>query len=406
MTTYADLVHRRDGDQKIGLRFEEESWTWAEVISEAAIRAAAVTERIQKPQGRGRHVGVLLDNVPDYVFWLLAGAVSGTVIIGLNSSRPPAELHADISQADVDMVITQSDLHEKYFAQGHPRVPTMSIDSHEYREWLSPYAGVELPRQKPSPEELALLLFSSGTTGTPKAVIVSQQRLGALGMTLKDRVELRRDSVTYLCMPLFHGNAVMMNLVPAVVTGATVALTQKFTASRFSAEIHKFEATSVKYVGRALSYVLNHPMDPRDRHSTLELAYGTEASEEDIKRFGERFGCRVVEGYGLTEGVFRIGRSPDTPPGALGRPQEGIDVRVLNEETGEECPRAQFDEQGRMVTPEAVGQMVAIGRAHQFEGYYKNPEAEAERVRGEDFWSGDLAYRDADGWFYFAGRSS
>lgn len=405
-TTYADLVLRRAGDEKVGLRFEDRSWTWAQVIEEASVRAAAIVERVPEPDGRQRHVGILLDNVPDYVFWLLAGALSGTTIVGLNSSRPADELRADIVQGDVDFIVSEDRHMGTLLTIEQLAIEAVSIDSPEYRDWLESHHGSPVPRTPVNPEHLALLLFSSGTTGTPKAVIVSQKRLGALGVTLKDRIELRRDSVTYLCMPLFHGNAVMMNLVPAVVVGATVALTRKFTASRFSEEIHRFGATYVNYVGRALSYVLNHPEDPRDAEGSLELAYGTEASEADIERFGTRFGCRVVEGYGLTEGVFRIGRTPDTPHGALGRPQEGLDIRVLNEETGEECPRAEFDSAGRMITPEAVGQMVAIGRADAFEGYYKNPEAEAERIRGDDFWSGDLAYRDQEGWFYFAGRSS
>jgi fatty-acyl-CoA synthase len=140
--------------------------------------------------------------------------------------------------------------------------------------------------------------------------------------------------------------------------------------------------------------VLTQPADPRDATSALTLAYGTEASATDIERFGARFGCAVMEGYGLSEGVLRIGRTPDTPAGALGLPTPGLDVRILDEATGEECPRG------------TVGQIVARGAAGAFEGYWKNPEAHAQRVRGADFWTGDLGWQDADGWFWFAGRSS
>jgi fatty-acyl-CoA synthase len=125
-----------------------------------------------------------------------------------------------------------------------------------------------------------------------------------------------------------------------------------------------------------------------------------------VQRFSERYGCTVYEGYGLSEGVFRINRTPDTPPGSLGLPAGGLDVRILDESTGEERPRATFDSTGRLLDPAAVGQIVAVGLAHTFEGYYKNSDAMAERVRGADFWSGDLGYRDAAGFFYFAGRSS
>lgn len=187
--------------------------------------------------------------------------------------------------------------------------------------------------------------------------------------------------------------------------GATVAMTRKFSASGFGEDVHRYGVTFVNYVGRALSYVLSSPEDPRDRTSTLELAFGTEASAADVTRFAERFGCEVMEGYGSSEGVFRIVRTPQTPTGALGV-AAGVDVRVLDEATGAECPRAVLDDAGRLRNPEAVGELVAIGGAERFEGYWRNPEAMAERVRGDDFWSGDLAYRDLDGFFWFAGRTS
>lgn len=198
----------------------------------------------------------------------------------------------------------------------------------------------------------------------------------------------------------------MLNLGTAMRVGATVGLIRKFSASKFSDDIHRYGATFVNYVGRALSYVLNKPEDPRDRTGTLEVAFGTEASEVDIARFTERFGCVVIEGYGSSEGVIRINRTPECPTGSLGVVSGDVDVRIMNEETDEECPPARFDETGRLLNSEAVGQIVSIGGAAAFEGYYKNPGAAAERVKGDDFWTGDLAYRDADGFFYFAGRAS
>ena len=122
--------------------------------------------------------------------------------------------------------------------------------------------------------------------------------------------ELRRDSVTYLCMPLFHGNATLLNFAPATFVGATVCLARKFSASGFIRDVTRYGATYVNYVGRALSYVLAQPESPRDAESTLELAMGTEASAADVERFQARFGCRVKEGYGLSEGVLRINHPP------------------------------------------------------------------------------------------------
>ncbi|MDF1604713.1 AMP-binding protein [Nocardioides sp. YIM 152315] len=408
METFAEIVRSRADDDKTALRFEDWSWTWAEVVQESADRAALLAELVARPEGRQVHVGVLLDNVPDFVFWVGAGALAGAVVVGINSSRSGAELADDIRHADIDLIVTESRLVHLVTGHDHgvPADRILDVDDTAYADLLGRFRGAPLPAAVPAPTDIAMLLFSSGSTGRPKAVIVGQGRLARLTSAIVERVEIDRDSVTYLCMPLFHGNAVMMNLAPAMHAGATIGMARRFSVSRFSDDLHRFGATYVNYVGRALSYVLNGPTDPRDHASTLRLAYGTEASEADIARFAERFGCRVQEGYGLSEGVFRINRTPETPAAALGRPAGGVDVRVLDEATGRECPRARFDATGRLVDPAAIGQLVAVGLAHTFEGYYKNPDAMAERVRGADFWSGDLAYRDEDGWFYFAGRSA
>lgn len=406
METFAQIVASRAGDDAPGLRFEDRQWTWDQVLREGAVRAAALRSAVPAPAGRQVHVGVLLENVPDYVFWIVAASLADAVVVGLNASRSAAEIAQDARHADVDLIVTEPRL--GHLAGDISGVRILDVLSPAYDDWLAPHRGAGLPAESamPDPDRLAMLLFSSGSTGAPKAVVVSQGRLGRLTRTITERVRMRRDSVTYLCMPLFHGNAVMMNLAPAIAMGATVAMTRKFSASGFADDIHRHGATYVNYVGRALSYVLTRPEGPLDRAGTLELAFGTEASETDVRLFGERFGCEVMEGYGLSEGVFRINRTPDTPIGSLGLAAGGVDVRVLDEVTGEECPRARFDSGGRLVDVAAVGQMVAVGAAHTFEGYYKNAGAMADRVRGDDFWSGDLAYRDEAGYFYFAGRSS
>ncbi|MGY1814505.1 AMP-binding protein [Blastococcus sp. SYSU D00820] len=407
MPTFAEILRARVGDQHVGLRFEENSWTWDEVVRESAVRAALL--RRYATEGKQVHVGLLLENVPDYVFWIGGAALAGAALVGINPTRRGEELAHDIRHTDIDLVVTEErqvglldglDL-------GLPADRVLTVESDTYRGLLDEHRGAALPEEIPPAEAILLLLFSSGSTGAPKAVICSQGRFGMLAESLTVRTEMTRDTVSYLCMPLFHGNSAMMNLAPAVHVGATVCLARKFSASGFVRDVHRFGATFVNYVGRALSYVLAQPETDADRHSTLQLAIGTEASAADIERFSARFGCRVSEGYGLSEGVLRINRTPDSPAESLGKPVAGADVRVLDEATGEECPPAELDETGRLLNSEAaIGQIVGIGMAHTFEGYYKNPGAMAERVRGADFWTGDLAYRDADGFFYFAGRSS
>jgi fatty-acyl-CoA synthase len=184
-------------------------------------------------------------------------------------------------------------------------------------------------------------------------------------------------------------------------------LKRRFSASGFLPDVRHYGATFFNYVGRALAYVLATPPLPDDADNTLKFGFGTDASPQDISAFKRRFACPIVEGYGSSEGAISMARIPGTPRGSLGVPPPGMDVMIVDATTGDECPRAEFDEAGRLRNPgKAIGEIVSRGGASRFEGYYANEEAEAERTRNGWYWSGDLGYRDGEGFFYFAGRSA
>ncbi|MFD2470448.1 AMP-binding protein [Amycolatopsis silviterrae] len=409
METFAEVVRSRRGDSHEALRFEGRSWTWDEVVGEAAARASLLRS-FEPGAGRTqRHVGVLLQNLPDFVFWIFAAALTGDVLVGINSTRRGAELAADISHTDVDVLLTEPLYAEEVASLDLPAVRrVLDVESAEYRELLAGHAGAEAPASLPDPAAIFLLLFSSGSTGTPKAVICGNGRLGRLTDALAERVSLHRDSVTYLCLPLFHGHAIMMNLAAAAKVGATVVLVRKFSASQFVPDLRAHGVTYFNYVGRVLSYVVAQPEQPGDADNRLEVAFGSEAAPGESAEFRRRFGCEVREGYGSSEGGIRIVPDPDAPPNALGRPAPGMRAEIRDPDN-RECPPAEFDENGLLRNgEEATGEIVAVGRGKTFEGYYRNPAAMAERLKfgGADFWTGDLGYRDRDGYLYFAGRAA
>jgi fatty-acyl-CoA synthase len=147
------------------------------------------------------------------------------------------------------------------------------------------------------------------------------------------------------------------------------------------------------------------PPSPDDATSPLTFAFGNEASEADIREFARRFDCAVRDSYGSTEGLIIIRREASMPAGALGSADDQI--RVFDPDTGAECPRAELDSAGRLANADAaVGEIVNTAPGDSFEGYYRNEEANVSKVRDGIYWSGDLAYRDAEGWFFFAGRSN
>jgi fatty-acyl-CoA synthase len=423
MQTFADLVLARSDDDHPGLVAGDDTFTWSQVVQAARARASllrqyaasspatppkgraapeeqppAALERAVPPDEAGRrqvHVGVLLENVPEYVFWLAGAALAGAVVVGINPTRRGAELSADIEHTDCDLIVTDAELAGLL---GEQAVPVLIVGSDSYASALEAVPPGE--PAVPAPEDRLLLLFTSGSTGAPKAVSCSQGRLAMIA-EMAHAFGIGRDAVTYLAMPLFHGNAIMANLAFAVQAGATVVLRRKFSASGFLPDVRRYGVTYFNYVGRALAYIL---ATGDAGESTLRTAFGTEASAQDMAAFAERFGCQVVEGYGSSEGAVAIMKTPETPKDSLGLAQHGIDVVILDPETGAECPRARFDGRGLLLNSEAIGEIVGLNT--RFEGYYRNAEADAQRLRNGRYWSGDLGYRDEDGFFYFAGRSS
>jgi fatty-acyl-CoA synthase len=255
------------------------------------------------------------------------------------------------------------------------------------------------------PASQLLLLFTSGTTGASKAVRCSQGRLAWLGRTNAAKYDIDRDDVSFCCMPLFHGNALMALWAPSVAVGACVALTPKFSASRFLPDVRHHGATYFTYVGKAISYVLATPERADDADNPLTHGFGTEASPEDQAEFKRRFGAKLYEGYGSSEGAGLIRLDPEGPVTALGRPAHD-GVCIVDPDTRSVCPPARQDRHGRVLNgEESIGEIVNKAGSATFEGYWKNPEADAERVRHGWYWTGDLGYLDEHGYLYFAGRS-
>jgi fatty-acyl-CoA synthase len=405
MTTIADHVLRRvpDRDSR-AILFEDERYTWNEYLDACAARAAYLEATL--PPGEPPHIGVLFDNIPEYAMWLGAAALTGSVVVGINPTRRGAELARDITHTDCQLVVTEGrhvhlldglDL-------GSASSTVLDIDSPEYGTTLSPYAGAALPDGAAVGEDaLFMLLFTSGTSGAPKACLLSQGRLARMSEGLTMGMKFTPDDVLYCVMPLFHSNCIITSFAPWLISGSTLALRRRFSASGFVPDVRKFGATYFNYVGKPLSYILATPEASDDRDVSLTRVFGNEASDVDIEAFGQRFNCIVGDGYGSTEGGAFINRTPDMPKGALGVGPEG--TVILDAETGAECPPARFDDRGRLLNPEdCIGEIVNKKGAPGFEGYYKNDDANAARVRDGYYWTGDLGYRDESGYFYFAGR--
>lgn len=409
MANFADLLASRADDTHDAIRFREsrdestQTWSWAEYVVACRARAALLEDL--RVDGAPFHVGVLLDNVPEFPMWLGAAALAGATLVGINPTRRGEELARDIRHTDCGLIVTEP-AHQPLLEGldlGLPDDRILDVESDGFAMVVAEHRGAPSVGLATDDDTQFLLLFTSGTTGAPKACICSQGRLARAGVGLAGGFGLGAEDCAYLAMPLFHSNALFAGWAPAVVGGMTMALRRKFSASGFIEDVRDFGVTYFNYVGKPLAYVLATPEQPDDSDNPLKFVFGNEAAERDVERFAERFGTFVVDNYGSTEGGAVVTRDPDQPPGSLGRAGEGIEVR--DPETGEACPTARFDADGVLLNPdEAIGEMVSTTGASGFEGYYANDEANRERVRDGVYWTGDLAYIDADGFVYFAGR--
>ena len=332
METIDDLIRQRDGDQRTGLLFADRSWTHDQVVQAQADRAAVLAS-LRRPGPF--HVALLLDNVPEYVFWMGAAALAGAVLVGGNPTHRGDELARDLSHTECQLLVT--DARYRTLVDGYdlgtalPESRILVIDDPSgdlspttpYGALVTGASGAALPDPAVTAvteETLGLLLFTSGTSGAPKACLCSQGRLARIGGIVAQMFALEEDDVCYMAMPLFHSNALMAGWAPALAAGATVALRERFSASQFLADVRRYGVTYFNYVGKPLSYILATPERPDDGDNTLRRAFGNEAAEADVARFAERFGCTVQDAYGSTEGGASVTRTPDTPAGRWAGP--------------------------------------------------------------------------------------
>lgn len=398
-----DLLLARAEDDAPAIYFEDQQWSWRETFDACCERAAAM---LALRQPGPFHVGVLLDNVPEYLFLSGAAALAGATLVGINPTRRGAGLERDIRHTDCQLLVTE-DRHMPLLEGldlGIAADRCFDIASPEWSAALAPFKGSGIPDVPVDPAATYMLIFTSGTTGDPKAAICSSARNAMAGTFLAQARGLDASSVGYLVMPLFHSNAHMAGFAPLLTVGGAITLRRKFSASGFLEDVRRYGVTYFNYVGKPLTYILATPEAPDDADNTLRTAFGNEAAEHDLARFAERFGCEVIDSYGSTEGGIAISRTPDMPAGSLGVAPPG--TVILDPETKQECPRARFGEDGRLLnSAEAIGEIANTETAQAFEGYWRNEEANEERTRDGIFWSGDLGYRDDAGFFYFAGRN-
>jgi crotonobetaine/carnitine-CoA ligase len=238
------------------------------------------------------------------------------------------------------------------------------------------------------------ILFTSGTTGPSKGVVMSHHYYYYAARTIGRGMEDGPDDVLYTCLPLFHVNAQVCTALAALLYDARVAMYEHFSASTFWDEIRRSRATVFLALGAMGNILAKAPPRADDAENNVRLALIV-PPPEDLEGFERRFGLRVVyETFGMTEGIVtppEIARP--RRPGCCGRPTEETEVRVV-------------DDDDLALGPRQTGEIIIRPREPytMMSGYYKMPEETLRAFRNLWFHTGDLGYLDEDGFLYFVGR--
>lgn len=267
-------------------------------------------------------------------------------------------------------------------------------------------------------EETMLLIFTSGTTGLPKAARYSHMRWMSSGDVMEVTLGVTADDVFYCCLPLYHGAAATSVTSTALKAGSSIVVRRKFSTREFWSDVRRNDITIFQYIGEICRYLLNAPPQPSDREHTLRCMLGAGLTPETWTRWIERFGpIQVFEGWGSTEANTAL-INVDNHVGSCGRVPDWnkTNFRLVRYDVETESyPR---DENGRYILcqPGDVGEGIAFIVDHpeigggRFEGYTSLEATEKKILRnvfadGDAYWSsGDLLRYDEDGYFYFVDR--
>jgi crotonobetaine/carnitine-CoA ligase len=393
----------RDAPRSPFLRMAEGEWSFGE-IDALSDRAAAALGALGVRQGDV--VSLMLPNCCSFVVAWMALAKLGAVAAPLNIAFRGKVLHDAADLAGARLLVAHAGLRDAWQALPHvlPALCRIVVVDGEaegpgetgWKDMIDAAAGTPPPPSPPIAfSDPCLLLYTSGTTGRSKAATISHRFVLGHGALTAEGLGLRSDDVLYCPYPLFHLDAAVMTLAPALLLRGVAAIGARFSLSRFWDEIRAFDATVFDFMGATLTMLWKAPPSPRDRAHRVRLGWGVPLPDW-ADAFEARFGCRLVELYGSTEAGTFIFSPLDAPrrPGTCGRLRGPFEARIADPD-GNPLPDG---ETGELLVRPCAPSMI-------FAGYHRMPEATLAAFRDLWFHTGDLLRRDADGYFRFIGRA-
>ncbi len=251
-----------------------------------------------------------------------------------------------------------------------------------------------------SPDDVSMLVYTSGTTGNPKGVMVTHRMYVAAGQGFAHWTQATPDDRFFTCLPFYHANIQYYSTMGALAAGATLVVVDRFSASRFWGQVREARATVVNFIGMMMPVLSKNPESPDDADNTVRLFYGSPSfAPEFLAEFQERFATDIIVGFGMTEtcyGTIEAIRE-ERRAGSSGRPRQHPDQRFEN------TVRIADAETGQHVGPNTTGE-ITIKNPAVMPGYWRNDEQSRETLRDGWLYTGDLGWVDQDGFLYFVDR--
>jgi malonyl-CoA/methylmalonyl-CoA synthetase len=389
---------------KLCLRFAGQSYSYAHLLRAAQLWAGRLTANSDGSAGvqPGDRVGLYLGNSADFLAAYLGVHLAGGIVVLINTQYRQAELRHILNDAGVSVCITDS-MQRPELDRVRLDTPTLQrielatddgLLSSTESDTLQPAAmAFDLPR----PDDIALLAYTSGTTGRSKGAMLRHRNLAANSAAVTAAWRWTDEDVLLLTLPLFHIHGLGVGIHGTLLTGAATDLRRRFDA----AEVYDtlLEETVTMFFGVPTMYTrLIAEAQQRDRLPPPIRLYVSGSAPLDPQTFAEferLFGQPILERYGMTETVMNLTNPYDGErrPGTVGHPFPGQEARIVDQETRQPVP---FGTPGE----------IQVRGPHVFAGYWQRPDATAEMLTA-DGWlnTGDLGWQSEDGYVTISGRA-
>ena len=357
----------------------------------------------------GDGIATLMNNSSEFLDIFFGIQKIGMYVNTVNTSLRGDQLAYTIDNSDTKYLVVDYDLLDIYqsVADKSPKVELVIVNTLEAPTDFTVPKGLtdlrdayltNISTTKPivgfDENSFLMLMYTSGTTGLPKGVVMRYNKNVIDRLRMLAPVILTPDSVYYTALQLFHGNALYVTTTSSMIVGCTVALSKRFSASRFWEEITKSKATVFNTIGAIIPILMKQPESPYEKKHKVERVMSAGCPAALWEPFEKRFGVKIWEAYAAIDGSGFIANFGDGPKGSIGKSL--ISVIKIVDEKGEEVPIGAIGELLFKVDPDKKSTVE----------YYKNPGASGEKTRGEWEYTGDLMYQDEQGYIYFVGRNT